>query len=389
MKKILITCLSAIALLTAFSGSVFSQQKQKIKVAKPPVNNDDDSWTFDDKRSPGTWDAVIDADQVNIQFYGLHWGLGRNIPASELGPLPTDKISEFVLNREAGKASFKGVFQGRFGHGTYQFEENAQFKAYLAQRGFKGLDNELMMNVFFTDINKGYFDYLKENGYATITSDQFKDLAEQDLSRKKLAEYFDLFKTEGYGHQTIDKIVELREHGVSAKFVNGFHQAGFKNIPLDKVLELRDHGVSPEFISQFTALGYKDISLDKALDLRDHGVNPAFISSIQKMGYGKLTLDKAQELRDHGVNPQFIDNLKKLGYADLSLEKAQELRDHGVNADFIRGVQKMGFKDLTLDKAQELRDHGVNLAYMQKVKSKNPDSVKTLDDYIKLRDSGF
>lgn len=389
MKKTLITCLSVLALLTAFSGSVLSQQKQKIKVAKPPVNNDDDSWTFDDKRSPGTWDAVIDADHVNIQFYGMHWSLGRNIPSSELGSLPTDKIADFVLNREAGKALFKGVFQGRFGHGTYQFEENVQFKAYLAQRGFKGLDNELMMNVFFTDINKGYFDYLKENGYANITSDQFKDLAEQDLSHKKLTEYFDLFKTEGYGHQSIDKIVELREHGVSARFVNGFHQMGFKNFSLDKALELRDHGVSPEFITEFTKMGYKDISLDKAIDLRDHGVNPAFINSIQKMGYGTLTLDKAQELRDHGVSPKFISSIQDMGYKNITLDKAQELKDHGVNPEFIGGVQKLGFKDLTLEKAQELRDHGVTVAYMQKVKSKNLNNIKTLDDYIKLRDTGF
>lgn len=388
MKKTFAACLSAFILLITLSGNVFSQQKTKPE-KKVNANDDGDGWTFDDKRSPGTWDAVIDSDQINIQFYGIHWSLGRNIPSAELGKLPTDKIGEFVLNREAGKTTFKGVFQGRFGHGTYQFDENTQFKNYLAQRGFKDLNNELMMNVFFTDINKAYFDFLKENGYAVITSDQFKDLAEQALSHKKLAEYFDLFKAEGYGHQTIEKIVELHEHGVSARFVNGFRRMGFKNMSLDRALELRDHGVSPQFIAQFAAMGYKDISLDRALDLRDHGVSPSFISNIQKMGYGTLTLEKAQELRDHGVNPEFISNMKKLGYNNISLDKAQELKDHGVNPDFISGVQKLGFKDLTLEKAQELKDHGVSLAYMQRVKSKNSDNAKTLDDYIKLRDSGF
>mgnify|MGYP001549927359 FL=1 len=77
-----------------------------------------------------------------------------------------------------------------------------------------------------------------------------------------------------------------------------------------------------------------------------------------------------------------------MGYK-LSLEKAQELKDHGVSPDFIKGIQSLGFKGLSLEKAQELRDHGVSLAYIQRVKGKNLPNVTTLDDYIKLRDTGF
>lgn len=91
----------------------------------------------------------------------------------------------------------------------------------------------------------------------------------------------------------------------------------------------------------------------------------------------------------HGVSPKFISSIQDMGYKNITLDKAQELKDHGVNPEFISDVQKLGFKDLTLEKAQELRDHGVTVAYMQKVKSKNLDNIKTLDDYIKLRDTGF
>jgi len=357
MKKIFLTCLSVIFLLTAVTNSSFSQQK-----AKAEKSDDDDNW--DNGRfghAPGTWDAVIKDDVINIQFNGRDWSNGRNFQLSELGALPTEKIGEFSLTRESGKVIFKGVFQNHWGHGTYTFEENPAFKSYLQQKGYSGLDKELMMSIFTTDINRNYFEFLKANGYPSISNNQLKDLAEQNLNHKVWEEYFNLFKTEGYGHPSIDKVVELREHGVNARFVNSFRAMGFKEkIPLDKALELRDHGVSPEFIVSIQKMGYGNISLDKATELMDHGVNPEFIASIQQMGYGNLSLDKAQELRDHGVNPEFIKSIAALGFKDLTLDKAQELRDHGVNAEFIKKMRTKGVKVTTLDDYIRLRDTGFN-----------------------------
>ncbi|MEO6630996.1 MAG: hypothetical protein ABIN13_04715, partial [Mucilaginibacter sp.] len=330
MKKLFIPCLTALALLATLSGCAQAQQKSISKSAaksalkseaKGDKNDDNNGWYSNGNHAPGTWDAIVEDGQVNIQFYGHRWNSGRNFPKSELGTLPDGKIGEFILTREAGKMTFKGVFEGRFGHGAYNFVENADFKSYLAQRGYKELDDQLMLDVFFTDINKGYFDFLKDNGYADISNDQFRDLARQDLNRKKLTEYFDLFNAEKYGHQSLEKIVELREHGVSAKFINGFHEMGYKNIPLDQALELRDHGVSPQFITEFKKMGYADISLEKATGLRDHGVNPKYIASMQEMGYKNLTLDKAQDLRDHGVSSEFFRKMHDAGYKDISLDK--------------------------------------------------------------------
>jgi hypothetical protein len=355
MKKIIITALSVIILLTAFTDNALSQQKVKAE------NDDNDNWNFHGhNRTPGTWDAVIKDTQVNIEFSGSDWNTGRNFLLSELGALPSDKIGEFALTRESGKVVFKGVFEGHWGHGTYQFEENPSFKSFLVQKGYTGLDKELMLNIFFTDINKNYFEFLRANGYPNISNDQLKDLAEQNLNHKVLDDYFNLFKTEGYGHPSLDKIVELREHGVNARFVNSFHQMGYK----------------------------EKIPLDKALELRDHGVHPDFIASIQKMGYEKISLDKAIDLRDHGVHPEFISSLRQMGFKDITLDQAQELRDHGVNAEFIKDIYALGFKDLSLDKAQELKDHGVSAAFIKKMQNKGL-NVHTLDDYIKLRDTGF
>ena len=387
MKKILIAGLSVMLFSSAYQGNAQTQVKVKVKTVH--TDRDDDGWSnFGGNRVPGTWMAYIEGEKAFIRFTGEDWDTGRSFLLSELGTLPTNE-GTFNVTREAGTVTFKGVFAGGKGHGFYTFAENPAFKSYLEQKGYSGLDKEIMLDIFFTDINKSYFEFLKANGYAEVSNRQLKDLAQQNLNRKVLEDYFSLFKTEKWGHPSLDKIVELREHGVNARFVNNFHEMGYKeNIPLDKALELRDHGVTPEFITSIQKMGYGDITLDRAVGLRDHGVNPEFIHSMQNMGYKNITLEKAQELRDHGVNPEFISSIQDMGYKNITLEKAQELRDHGVNPEFIRSISALGFKDLTLDKAQELRDHGVNADYIKKMRDKGVKD-RTLDDYIRMRDTGF
>ncbi|MBS1524442.1 MAG: hypothetical protein JST19_02270 [Bacteroidetes bacterium] len=376
MKKIIITLLSAAVLLSVFGNNIFAQQKDKDDV-------DNSSWNG---RPAGTWDAVVKDGIVNIQFYGRYWSEGRDFNAAELGALPMDKVGEFSLTREAGKVSFKGVFQDHFGHGTYTFEHNTAFKSWVQQKGYKA-DDDLMRAVFFTDINKAYFDFMKENGYVDISDDQFKDLAEQNMSRKVLEGYFGMFKAEGYGRQSLEKIVELREHGVGPKYIASIHQMGYKNFSLDQALELRDHGVTADYIATIRKMGYPNLTLDEAQSLRDRGVTPEYVKNLQDMGYQGVTLDRAGELRDHGVTPSYISSIKQLGYKKISLEQAQELRDHGVTPGFIKSIGDLGFKDLSLEKAQELRDHGVTAAFIKKFRDKGV--KKSLDEYIRLRDVGF
>lgn len=357
MKKILITCLCIIVSLSVFNKETLAQ---KTKAADKNRDDNRGNSSFGQRHVPGTWSAYIEDEKIYIDFTGADWNSGRTFLLSDLGTLPTGSEGTFSMTRESGTVTFKGEFESGKGRGFYKFAPNTSFKTYLEQKGYKDLNEELMLHIFFTDINKGYFDFLNVNGYAKVSNNQLKDLAEQDLNRKVMVDYFDLFKAEGYGHQTLDKIVELREHGVNASFVNSFHQMGFKSIPLDKVLELRDHGVTPGFINQFTKMGYKNISLDEAQDLRDHGVSPEFINSIQDMGYKGITLDKAQELRDHGVNVNFIKSIQALGFKDLSLDKAQELVDHGVTASYIQKMKSKGTNSHTLDDYIRLRDNGVN-----------------------------
>ena len=388
-RRILLITLPAVFMLAVLCGSAFSQQKVKV-VVKEKHEDRDLSGNMHYGRSgqePGTWDAVIKGNEINIQFYGKEWTDGRNFNVADFGTLPMDKFGEFSLTRDAGKMTLKGVFQDHWGHGTYKFEENTAFKSYLEQKGYSGLDEERMISVFTTDINKGYFDFMKENGYAQISNNQFKDLAEQDMSRKVLEEYFALFKTEGYGHQSLDKLVELREHGVSAKYIGSIHAMGYKGFSLDKALELCDHGVTAAYIAEVRKMAKGPVTLDQAESLQDHGVSSRYVASLKKMD-PNMTLEKAQELQDHGVSIGFINSLESMGYKNVSLDRAMELVDHGVSANFIKSINDLGFKNLSLDKAEELVNHGVSADFIKKMKGKGI-KLHTLDDYIRLSDTGF
>jgi len=387
-RRILSRTLAPVFILALFFSNTFSQQKTKIAVKvrdRDLSGNTHSGWG---NSQPGTWDAVIKDGEINIQFYGNDWTDGRNFNVADFGTLPMEKVGEFSLTRDAGKMTLKGVFQDHWGHGTYHFDENTAYKSWLEQKGYTGLDQELMFSVFTTDISKAYFDFMKANAYATINNEQFKDLAEQDMNRKAMEDYFNLFKAEGYGHQSLSKIVELSEHGVSARYIAELHQAGYKGSSLDRALELCDHGVSARYIAEIKKIGYPNLTLEKAEELVDHGVSANYIEELHKMGYTNVTVDRAEELIDHGVSGNFISSLQSMGYKNITLERAENLVDHGVSADFIREIQALGFKDLSLDKAEQLADHGVSAAFIKKARNKGME-LHTLDDYIKLSDTGF
>jgi hypothetical protein len=138
-------------------------------------SNDDDETSYNDfPDNPGLWSALVRDDKVYIQFGGRHWSSGATFELSELGALPVDKPGSFTVKRDAGTVTFNGSFDGKRGHGTYSFEEDPTFKSYLAQEGFSSISESLMIHLYFTNINKAYFAFMKENGYTGITMNERK-----------------------------------------------------------------------------------------------------------------------------------------------------------------------------------------------------------------------
>jgi hypothetical protein len=403
------------SVLTAATFLLLSCICTYAQTPSPAAKNDEnDLYVHNFNGKPGDWAAVVKNERIYIEFAGNHWNTGRHFLVSEFSALPLSQPGTFKLQREAGTVTLEGVFNNGRGIGTYRFEENPAFKTFLSSQGFSNIDTELMLNICFTDINAGYFDYLKTNGYSPVTAAQLKDLAEQDINRKILEEDFALFAKQGYGKVSLDKIIAWREHGVNAAFVNSFVNAGYKdisvdraltlrdhgvnmdfiqgfdvkNIPLDKAIDLRDHGVSPEYIKELHDMGWKDISLETATELRDHGVSTSFVKELQAAGYKDLSYEKAKDLIDHGVSSSYIKELNSLGWKDISLETATELRDHGVSASFVKELQAIGYKDISPTNARDLKDHGVNASFINSFKEIGFKDV-TLERAQELRDNGL
>ncbi|HEV3324170.1 MAG TPA: hypothetical protein VG052_01150 [Puia sp.] len=353
MKRILFFAILTIASTTLLWSTAGAQDKTH------QSNDDDDSYFGDFSDNPGLWSAVVKDDKVHIQFGGHHWSSGASFALSELGPLPTDKQGSFTVKRDPGTVTFNGVFEGKRGHGTYAFEQDPAFRSFLAQEGFSTISEELMIHLYFTNINKAYFGYMKENGYTGITISELKHLAEENMNQVVMTNYFELFRKENYGKVPLDKVVELREHGVSPALIARFHEMGYSDISLDKAVTLVDHGVSPEFVEDMKKIGQRNITLDEAVELVDHGVSVGFVKELTDMGYTNISLEKATELVDHGVSASFIKEFKGLGFNDLTLTKAVELADHGVSAEFIKRMQGKGLKNLSLDEYIRLRDGGM------------------------------
>jgi hypothetical protein len=240
-------CLMAIAILAG--NCAIAQQNTSSS------SNDDDSFNGNFVDNPGVWSAVIYGEKTHIQFGGFHWNSGTTFMTSELGPLPIDKPGTFTVKRDAGTVTFTGTFSNDRGHGTYSYTEDAPFKAYLTQAGFHDITEELMLHLFFTNIDRKYFDYMKGNGYEGITLSELKDLAYHDVNYDVFSRYLELFKKESFGKVSLEQIVELRDHGVSPGFIGSLHELGYKTLSLDKAQELVDHGVSIAFIRELQSMG--------------------------------------------------------------------------------------------------------------------------------------
>lgn len=323
-------------------------------------NDDDDEWSNSDfPDNPGLWSAVIHGDKVHVQFGGMHWSSGATFALSELGTLPTDKTGAFTVKRDAGTVTFNGVFDSKRGHGTYAFEQDAGFRSYLGQEGFTDISDALMIHLYFTNINKAWFGYMKQNGYSGITMGELKKLAERDMNQYVMSNYLDQFKKDNDGQVSIEMIVKLRDHGVSPAFINRFHEMGYTDMPLEKAVRLVDHGVNAEFVEDMKKIGQKNITLDEAIELRDHGVSVEYIHGLMDLGYPNITPEDAKELVDHGVSVDFVKEFRDIGFKDLTLEQARRLVDHGVNADFVKRMQDKGLKNLSLNEYIRLRDGGM------------------------------
>jgi beta-lactamase regulating signal transducer with metallopeptidase domain len=393
MEKFAIT--SAVLLIVV--GLAYSQSgTRRTEITKNEETSMDTDYVIRLEAS-GIWEGTIEKDQVCMSFSsrknGGMWSSSDCFAKSEFSALPVNE-SEFTLKREAGTMTMKGRFENNEGYGRFTFTSNTDFKTYLEQQGIANVTDDVMLHLFFTDINKKYVDFLKQNGYDKISKSQLRDLAIHGLDFAALKDYIDIFKTAGYQQVSLNKIVEYRIHGVDREYIQSFESMGYQNVSLSDMLQAKIHGVEGDFVKYLRANGYKDISLNQVMQFRIHGIDPDFIADMNKAA--KKTLDPGElvNARIHGLKPgdaakiaaatgrepsgemltsfaihevdeAFIAEMNRAFDKKLSNEDLLSAKIHGLSATYVQELKAAGFKNLSFHDVLNYKIHGVSPAYVE------------------------
>jgi len=190
----------------------------------------------------------------------------------------------------------------------------------------------------------------------------YPDLSVDDLVSFKIhgvtAEYIRGLQNAGF-KPSADEIVSMRIHGVTAEYAEALKGRGISNLTIDQLLAGRIHGITPETVEQLKAAANGNLSFDDAVAARIHQMTPEFVRSLRDAGFSSLTFDQAIAARIHGVDINTIRELRDAGLENLTFDDVITARIHGITPAFIRKAQQLGLKNLTFDKLVTLKVHGV------------------------------
>ncbi len=256
--------------------------------------------------------------------------MGSTLPAEQLEGLTRAQLDAegqpvaFVLRRDAGAFSCKGVAgQGR-GVGTCAYASNPAFAGALGKRGIAAPNDWQQFQLAMFDIGLPYLDELKRERYATPTLQELVMAGTHGAGLKQLK----AMDAVGYHFGDVSSLIRVRDHGVSARYIEGLRGYGYTGLTPDQLVRLRDHGVSTAFIGEMRAAGYSRLTAEDYARLRDHGVTAGFATDLRAQGYDKLSTEDLIRMRDHGVTTGFVRSANREG-ARLSPDELIQLRDTG------------------------------------------------------------
>jgi nitrite reductase/ring-hydroxylating ferredoxin subunit len=152
-----------------------------------------------------------------------------------------------------------------------------------------------------------------------------------------------------------DKLIKCRYHGWSYMFDGRLRMARDFGVSAD--FDPRDYGLFPLRIDAVKAYGLTRVPAEELVAMRDHGVSATYLSGLTEAGYKGLTPAAMVDMRDHGVSASYINEVRSLGYANLTPAELTKLREHGVSAGFIGRANADGAHH-TPDELIRLRDGG-------------------------------
>ena len=313
-----------------------------------------------------SWTARIEGSEICFQFMSrsnaydnrYNYQNSRCFPIITFGALPRNEMGEFRLERTAGTMTFKGVFDGNDGVGSFSFSSNPSFSRRLRDAGYGSYEDREMLLLFMADINEDYLAFLAQQGYDP-GHDQLLQLAifYDDLSevRTRLAELDRL----GYDQPSAQKLIELQIHGVSEKYAEELARSGFEDLSLQDLIEARIHGLNADFLAALAESGLRFLDFQRAKEMAIHGVSADYVREMAALSYEDISARELVDAKIHGVSAQRIDEFRRAGLADLTLNEAKQMSIHGVDAELVAVLHEFGFPRLTPGDIVGVKVHGI------------------------------
>jgi len=333
---------------------------------------------WDDKLEGGinSWTAIIDGSEICFQFMSrsnsfdnrYQWNSSRCFDRSDFGDLPQNNMGEFYLEREAGKMTFKGVFEGDDGVGNFTFAPSTIFVATLKSQGYGTYDDRELLLFFMADMNAEYLRYVKSQGYDP-SHQKLLELAIFYEDLDELKQRVATVKRLGYGQPKLSKLIELQIHGVDEDYIEDLSSAGFDDLSLGDLTKAKIHGLSSRFVTEMNKAGFQNLTFDRLTQLAIHGVSVEYVNELKDLGFDNLNPKEVLQSKIHGVSTERIAEFQRAGFNNLTLDEAKQMAIHGVNGDLVRALADFGFEDLTVDQVVSAKIHGFSERRLRAFKS--------------------
>jgi hypothetical protein len=350
---------------------------------------------------PGEWEGEIDGDKVCLQLNTSRPALGYRstntacFKKSAFSEIPMEKDKDFYIKREAGKLLLNGSFSGKVGEGTFEYEPDANFTAYLSKEGMD-VPEEKQLHLFMADINKSYIGYLRSEGFK-LSGHDLVQLAIHRVDRERSESYVQLFKDLDHKGYQVRDLITFDIHGVDAAYVNEIRALGMTDLAVQDIVQAKIHDVEPAFIASVKAYGFKDVGLQDIIQFSIHDVDVAYIDKLKSMGYRDLSHRDIVQASIHDVNPDYIKEMSEAGLKDISMQGLIQFSIHDIDADYIKSfksaglninerdiiqasihdidvdaikaMQALGLKDLDMETIIQLAIRDVDADYLRKMKA--------------------
>lgn len=173
----------------------------------------------------------------------------------------------------------------------------------------------------------------------------------------------------------------------SSDLLDALSAAGLRDLSVDQLIAIRDHGVTPDLVRAAVAYFGRGIAANALTSLADHGVSPSYLESLRWSGVTGISPQSVITMMDHGVGASLLRSAFAYFHPGPSASDLTMLADRGVSADTLDQFNKYGISGVSVSDVVRLMDRGVTPAYIVKIRRMNPRA--TLDDIIRLHDSGF